>query len=100
MTAAKGLCLDIAVSMHLCRVLNPGPKEVAQQAINKLGGPPDFLGGDVEGEAARESARMKDRAQSGPPAASVSLAAKQDVLEQSNFAGDSDWGCAAKPLQL
>ncbi len=55
----------------------------------------------MEGEAARESARMKDRAQTaGRPAASVSLAAKQDVLEQSNFAGDSDWGCAAKPLQL
>ncbi len=86
--------------MMLCRVLNPGPKEVAQQAISKLGGPPDFLGGDVEGEAARESARMKERAQSGPPATSVSLAAKQDVLEQSNFAGDSDWGCAAQPLGL
>ena len=79
-----------------CRVLNPGPKEVAQQAISKLGGPPDFLGGDVEGEAARESARMKERANSGPASPSVSLAAKQDVLEQSNFAGDSDWGCAAR----
>ena len=82
--------------MVACRVLNPGPKEVAQQAISKLGGPPDFLGGDVEGEAARESARMKERANSGPASPSVSLAAKQDVLEQSNFAGDSDWGCAAQ----
>ena len=79
-------------------MLNPGPKEVAQQAISKLGGPPDFLGGDVEGEAAQESARMKEREQSGPPATSVSLAAKQDVLEQSYFAGDSDMGCAAQPL--
>lgn len=81
-------------------MLNPGPKEVAQQAIGKLGGPPDFLGGDVEGEAARESARMKERASSGPPSPSVSLAAKQDVLEQNYFAGDSDWGCAAQPMCL
>ena len=79
-------------------MLNPGPKEVAQQAIGKLGGPPDFLGGDVEADAARESAAMKRRESSGPPSPSVSLAAKQDVLEQSNFAGDSDWGCAAQPL--
>ena len=43
--------------------MNPGPKEVAQQAIGKLGGPPDFLGGDVEADAARESARMKQREQ-------------------------------------
>jgi len=78
-----------------CRVLNPGPKEVAQQAINKLGGPPDFLGGDAEGDAAVESARMKERERSGPPAPSVSLASKQDVLEQSAMAGDNDWGCAA-----
>ena len=78
-----------------CRVLNPGPKEVAQQAIDKLGGPPDFLGGDVEAEAARESAAMKERARSGPPSPSISLAARQDILEQSAMAGDSDWGCAA-----
>lgn len=76
------------------RVLNPGPKEVAQGAINKLGGPPDFLGGDAEGDAAVESARMKERANAPPAAPSVSLAAKQDVLEQSAMAGINDWGCA------
>ena len=76
------------------RVLSPGPKEVAAQAVSKLGGPPDFLGGDVESEAALESARMKERAQAGPAPPSVSLAAKQDVLEQSSMAGDNDWGYA------
>ena len=80
--------------------MNPGPKEVAAQAISKLGGPPDFLGGDVESEAALESARMKERAQAGPAAPSVSLAAKQDVLEQSNMAGDNDWGYAMAPLMV
>ena len=78
-------------------MLNPGPKEVAAQAVSKLGGPPDFLGGDVESEAALESARMKERAQAGPAPPSVSLAAKQDVLEQSNMAGDRDWGYAPAP---
>ena len=68
---------------------------MAQQAISKLGGPPDFFGGDVEAEAAAESARMKEREKSGPPSPSVSLAAKQDVLEQISMAGDSDWGYAS-----
>jgi len=87
-------------SIFSCRVLNPGPKEVAQRAINKLGGPPDFLGGDAEGDAAVESARMKERERSGPPAPSVSLASKQDVLEQSAMAGDNDWGCAASAFLI
>ena len=80
----------------MCRVLgNPGPGEVAQQAISKLGGPPDFLGGNVEAEAAAESARMKEREKSGPASPSVSLAAKQDILEQNSMAGDNDWGYAS-----
>lgn len=73
-----------------CRVLTPGPREVAQIASEKLGGP-DFFGGNVEKEAAEEAARMKEREQNSSVPASVSLAAKQDIMEQSAMAGDSDW---------
>ena len=54
----------------------------------------------MESAAALESARMKERAQAGPAPPSVSLAARQDILEQSNMAGDSDWGYAPALLRV
>lgn len=43
-----------------------------------------IFGANVEEEARREAAEMKRREQAGMPAPSISLSAKQDILEQSN----------------
>ncbi len=43
-----------------------------------------IFGTNVEEEARREADAMKRREQAGMPAPSISLAAKQDILEQSN----------------
>ncbi|EIE23215.1 hypothetical protein COCSUDRAFT_63572 [Coccomyxa subellipsoidea C-169] len=43
-----------------------------------------IFGANVEAEAAREAAAMKRREQAGMPAPSISLSAKQDILEQSS----------------
>lgn len=46
-----------------------------------------IFGANVEEEARREAEAMKRREQGGIPPPSISLAAKQDVLEQSNQVG-------------
>ena len=43
-----------------------------------------IFGANVEEEARREAAEMKRREKAGMPAPSISLSAKQDILEQSS----------------
>ena len=60
------------------------------QAAEKLG-QGGIFGLEAENEAAEAAAEMKRRGAAGMPAPSMSLAAKQDVLEQSSMVGDADW---------
>lgn len=46
-----------------------------------------IFGANVEEEARQAAAEMKRREQAGMPAPSISLSAKQDILEQSSQVG-------------
>ena len=78
-----------------CSVLGVGQQVGATLATGaeKLGAGGIF-GSEAEAEAAKAAAEMKAREGAGMPAPSMSLAAKQDVLEQSAMAGDADWAYA------
>ena len=79
------------MGLHACSVLGTGQAVVGavSQAAEKIseGG---IFGLEPEAEAAKAAAEMKRREREGV-APSVSLAAKDDVMEQSSMAGDADW---------
>ena len=71
------------------------------QAAEKLG-EGGIFGQGAEAEAAAAAAEMKKREKEGV-APSMSLAAKDDVMEQASMAGDADWACvpsSASPNRL
>ena len=79
-----------------CSVLGGIGSQVAttiETGAEKLG-QGGMFGSGAEAEAAKAAAEMKQREQQGMPAPSMSLSAKQDVLEQSAMAGDADWAYA------
>ena len=86
-------CIDLVACVRARSVLGTGQAVAGavSQAAEKLG-EGGIFGQGAEAEAAQAAAEMKRREKEGV-APSMSLAAKDDVMEQASMAGDADWAC-------